>query len=296
LPVSHPHPSAVPGVACDAPGVLLAIDRGPARAALRAALGPLQLLVAGEASNADEAVAVALQTQPDACLVDASLPGDGVRTARLLATLLPTTAIVVIMRRESDREATAALGAGAVACLAWDAGPEVIGGAVRAALRGHATLPQSVVSAALARPVRGRAWIPQEDWDRLTPRQRETLAAALDGDATGDVAARLGLSEVTVRRHLSEALQRLGADGRDAFSVPAPVLHAEPARNDAGQLSAREREVLRLTADGLTNREIAGRLVVAETTVKNHIARITQRLGARSRTAAVALAIRRGEI
>lgn len=56
------------------------------------------------------------------------------------------------------------------------------------------------------------------------------------------------------------------------------------------ELSAREQEVLRLVAEGLSNREVARRLVVSEATVKTHLNHVFTKLGAESRTAAVAAA------
>ncbi len=111
------------------------------------------------------------------------------------------------------------------------------------------------------------------------------------------------LKDVTVAR-LAEAVQTLAAGGtlispsitdgllRALRSAPAPAGGLGPPLVDA--LTQRELEVLRLVAEGCTNREIAGVLHLAEGTVKNHLSAILQKTGARDRTSAVLRALREG--
>jgi DNA-binding NarL/FixJ family response regulator len=91
---------------------------------------------------------------------------------------------------------------------------------------------------------------------------------------------------------------RAAADGRTVLS-PAVASRLvsrvrTPARPGHEQLSAREREVLRLVARGTSNREIAAELFISEATVKTHLTHVFAKLGAKDRAAAVALAYERG--
>jgi len=78
------------------------------------------------------------------------------------------------------------------------------------------------------------------------------------------------------------------------MSALAAAVSRADARSLVGGLSVRELEVLRLVADGLPNRDIAGRLHISENTVKNHMRRVHEKLGVRSRTEAVVHAAREG--
>jgi len=101
------------------------------------------------------------------------------------------------------------------------------------------------------------------------------LIAAVRAAATGD-----SLIEPSITRRLVER-----------FAVPAPAAGPPP---ELAALTERELEVLRLIARGLSNAEIAAELVVAETTVKTHVARILTKLGVRDRVQAVVVAYRTG--
>jgi DNA-binding NarL/FixJ family response regulator len=107
----------------------------------------------------------------------------------------------------------------------------------------------------------------------------------------------LGRSEVA-RQEASAAVERLRELGADAEAARArsilEALAPEAARPSPPEVTPRERDVLRLLAEGLTNRQIAERLVVSEHTVHRHVTNILRKLGLPSRTAAAAHAVRSG--
>jgi DNA-binding NarL/FixJ family response regulator len=78
------------------------------------------------------------------------------------------------------------------------------------------------------------------------------------------------------------------------LSLADAIATSEPRRRDPGDLTPREREVLRLLADGRSNRAIAEALFLSERTVENHVLHIVTKLGVDSRTAAATYAVRHG--
>ena len=117
------------------------------------------------------------------------------------------------------------------------------------------------------------------------------LVAAIEAGAAGFVSKTRGLGEVT------QAI-RAAASGEAVISPELlarllPRLHRSPARSPS-ELTEREREVLGLLADGLTNAAIAETLVVSVHTVRNHIANLSAKLGAHSKLEALSIAVREG--
>lgn len=198
--------------------VLIADDHAPTRAGVRMALEAGGLEVCAEAASADEAVAAAERERPDACLLDIEMPGGGIRAVARIAAALPECRIVMLTVSPSVDDLLDALRAGASGYLLKDMDPAELPGSVRAALAGEAPLP-GTMAARLIEALRhhgGGPAITLDDRHRvvLTPREWDVAELLVDGLSTAEIAKRLYLSQVTVRRHMSAVLHKLGVSSR----------------------------------------------------------------------------------
>jgi two-component system, NarL family, response regulator DesR len=185
--------------------VLVAEDQGMVRGAL-AALLRLQkdIEVVGEAGRGDEVVAAAVAARPDVVLLDIELPGvDGLTAAAALREALPASRVVMLTTFGRIGYLRRAIDAGAVGFLLKDAPATELATAIRRVMAGERVVDPGLALTALS-----------EGESPLTAREREVLAAAIDGATIKDIAARLFLTEGTVRNHLSVAIQKVGGRNR----------------------------------------------------------------------------------
>ena len=212
-------------------GIVVADDHEVVRAGFAALLDTQpDFTVVGTAADGAEAVSTCRDRRPDVVLMDIRMPGlDGIAATRLLTSAHPGPRVLILTTFDLDEYVYDALQAGASGFLLKDVTAERLFDAVRVIAGGEALLAPSVT-----------------------------------------------------RRLISEfARQRR----RPAADGPAASLEV---------LTPRETEVLRLIAEGLSNTEIAARLVVTEETVKSHVSRILAKLGLRDRTQAVVRAYESG--
>jgi DNA-binding NarL/FixJ family response regulator len=200
--------------------VLVADPHAPSRAGVRRSLPPERFEVVAEARDAEEAVSLALDARPDVCLVEVNLPGGGVGTARSLCERLPQSAIVMLTDSRSEADFFDSLRAGASGYLLKDLDPARLPHALEGVLAGEGALPRRLVPRLLEQfrgeARRRRISLKSGSGPALTARQWEVLELLRSGLTTGEIAARLALSPVTVRRHLSGAFAKLEVTDRDA--------------------------------------------------------------------------------
>ncbi len=203
------------------PTIVIADDHQVTRLGVRMALMRGGFQVVGEAADCDGAVSAVVRERPDVCLLDVDMPGGGIETARRVAETAPATSVVMLTISTNTEDLLEALRAGAVGYLPRDTSPDRLPAALCGVLKGEAALPRTLVGRVLqefraftaagvtASPVRVGTV-------QLTPRESEILRMLGSGLATVEVAELLSLSPITVRRHISAGVAKLGVEDRDA--------------------------------------------------------------------------------
>jgi two-component system, NarL family, response regulator DesR len=185
--------------------VLLAEDQAIVRGALSALLsleGDIE--VVAEASRGDEVLSTALDALPDVALLDIEMPGgDGLEAAAALRERLPSCRVIILTTFGRSGYLRRAMENGAAGFLLKDAPASELAKAIHMVITGERVVDPVLAATALS-----------EGENPLTEREREALAASEGGATIEDVAARLYLSEGTVRNYLSTAIKKLGARNR----------------------------------------------------------------------------------
>lgn len=190
--------------------VVLVDDHAVVRSGLAQLLtGAGDIDVVGQAGDGAEGVAVVRRTRPDVVVMDLQMPGtDGVEATRQIVAEDLGAEVVVLTSYSDSARIVAALDAGAVGYLLKDADPEDVLDGVRAVSRGESPLhPRVARRLLLARSERALEV-------QLTPREAEVLHLVRTGLANKQIARRLGISERTVKAHLTSVFQRLGVVDR----------------------------------------------------------------------------------
>ena len=201
--------------------VLLADDHAVVRQGLRTFL-ELQdeIEIVGEASDGAEAVAAVERLEPDVVLMDLVMPRvDGVEAIRRIHELRPATRVLALSSFVDDDKVFPALRAGAAGYLLKDVQPAELVRGIRAVHEGEALL-HPVVAARVVEEVASDVRFNRPD-DVLTGREREVIALIARGRANKAIAFELGVSEKTVKTHVSNIFGKLGFTDRTQAALYA---------------------------------------------------------------------------
>jgi DNA-binding NarL/FixJ family response regulator len=206
-------------------GVLLADDQDLVRAGLAMIVRSQDdLVVVGEAADGAAAVDVASRARPDVVLMDVRMPVmDGIAAAARILAYPDPPKVVMLTTFDVDEHAFAALRAGASGFLLKSAQAEEVVQAIRAVHRGDAVIAPTTTRRLLdqvAPTLPGPAQVPPEI-GRLTSREREVMLEVATGASNAEIAARLFLSEATVKTHVGRLLTKLGLRDRVQVVVMA---------------------------------------------------------------------------
>ncbi|MET7073908.1 response regulator transcription factor [Trueperella pyogenes] len=185
--------------------VVLADDQALVRGALAALLSLEEGIdVVGQTGRGEELVRLVEELHPDVALVDIEMPGmDGIEATRQIVAALPQVACLIVTTFGRPGYLQRALDAGARGFVVKETPAEQLADMVRAVHAGQRVIDPALATEALfsgANP--------------LTEREREILRLALNGGTVADIAARVYLSEGTVRNHLSAAIGKMGVRTR----------------------------------------------------------------------------------
>jgi DNA-binding NarL/FixJ family response regulator len=202
-----------------APTVVIADDHPAIRLGVRMALIGGGFDVVAEAADCDGAVSAVLRERPDVCLLDVWMPGGGIEAAHRLAQAAPATSVVMLTVSDSTDDVLAALRAGAVGYLPKDTRPDRLPPALCGVLKGEAALPRALVGLVLHRFRDYTAAAADSVCIgnvKLTPRESQILKMLRSGLTTVEIGETLSLSPITVRRHISAGVAKLGVADRTA--------------------------------------------------------------------------------
>lgn len=170
------------------------------------------LKVIGQADRGEDAAALFTKLKPDVILMDVQLPGmTGIETTAVLMREHPTARVLIFSTFARDEEIQAALRAGALGYLQKSSSRDDLLKAIRTVSRGEQSLPPDI-----AQRLKDRLLEPE-----ITPREREILTLITRGNANKEIAANLGISEDTVKQHVSRILVKLKVNDRAQATAEA---------------------------------------------------------------------------
>ena len=213
--------------------IVVGADHVPWRTGLRLMLEEHGFEVCAEAATAEEAVRAVEEEAPDLCLLDLELPGGGIAAAERIAA---STHVVLLTAAEAEADLFDALRAGASGYLAKETGAAELSDSLRRIAAGEGALSGAMVARLMEefrqRGRRSRLPALRSRGIELTDREWEVLELLRADLSTKQIAGRLGISEITVRRHVGAIVGKLGVRDRSAaVRFLAEATRAQPERS-----------------------------------------------------------------
>jgi NarL family two-component system response regulator YdfI len=201
--------------------ILIADDHDVVRDGLRLILeSEDDFEVVGEAANGADAVRLCGELNPQVVLMDLRMPGmDGLTAIRHIRQQQPDTNIVILTTYNEDALMLDGLRSGARSYLLKDTKRQVLFDTLRAAARGESLLSQDVIARVVAQSGGVPTAVPKTaafGEIALTDREQEVLIGVARGERSKEIAARLGITERTVKAHLASIYNKFGVDSRAA--------------------------------------------------------------------------------
>lgn len=193
--------------------VLLAEDHTIVRRGLRRILETeAGIEVVGEASDGREAIAKAQKLRPDVVVMDISMPGlNGLEATRRIKKMAPEIQVLILTMHTTEEYIFPILRAGASGYVVKDAAPTELIAAIQAAYQGESFLSPVVSKKVVEEFIRrGALEAEEDDYEKLTDREREVLQLIAEGYTTREIAEKLYISEKTVETHRARVRQKLG--------------------------------------------------------------------------------------
>ena len=192
--------------------IVLADDHPVVRRGLRALLEAVpDFRVTGETGDGLEAVRLVEELRPQVLILDLVMPGvGGLEVARQVNHRFPSTKVVILSMHANEAYVLEALRNGASGYVLKDAGGSELVQAVRTVIAGGRYLSPPLSDMAIAAYVEKAKSTPFDPMRELTTREREVFGLAADGQSSGDIAARLGISTRTAETHRANMMRKLG--------------------------------------------------------------------------------------
>ncbi|MGU3503277.1 response regulator [Mycobacterium sp. C31M] len=201
--------------------VLIADDQRLVRAGLRMLCeSTADVEVVGEAADGAQAVRLSSELRPDVILMDLRMPGvDGITATGHVMAARPAAKVLVITTFDDDEHLYPALAAGAAGFLVKDTDPADLLDAIRRTAAGDFVLSPHLLQRLVSRAVEAGVTPSRGDDVTLTAREEDVLPLVVDGLSNQEIADRLHLGVTTVKTHVANLMEKLGAQNRVQLAV-----------------------------------------------------------------------------